>query len=37
LEGSGRGVILRYCSDIRLEGLRKTTKTLKIVDTLAEI
>jgi hypothetical protein len=28
LVGSGRGLILRYYPDIRLEGLRKTTKHL---------
>jgi hypothetical protein len=27
-EGSGRDLILRYYSDIRLEGLRKTTQDL---------
>jgi len=27
LVGSGRGLILRYYPGIRLEGLRKTTKT----------
>jgi hypothetical protein len=29
LEGSGRGLILRYCPWIRLEGLKKTTKPLR--------
>jgi hypothetical protein len=28
MEGSGRGLILRYYPGIRLEGLRKTTKKL---------
>jgi hypothetical protein len=28
LEGSGRGLILSYCPDIRLEGLSKITKEL---------
>jgi hypothetical protein len=28
MEGNGRGLILRYYSDILLEGLSKTTKTL---------
>jgi hypothetical protein len=37
LEGSGHGVILRYYLAIFLEGLRETTKNLRIAGLPAEI
>jgi hypothetical protein len=37
VEGSDRFVILRYCHSIFLEGLRITTKTLRIAGLCVEI
>jgi hypothetical protein len=37
MEGSGRGLILRYYTGIRLEGLWKTTKHQRISGFRAEI
>jgi hypothetical protein len=36
-EGSDRGLILKYCPGIRLEGLRKTMRNRRIAVIWAEI
>jgi hypothetical protein len=37
VDGSGLGLILRYYPSISLEGLRETTKNLRIAGLQAEI